>query len=51
MKEYLGVIGSFLIVIGLPTALIDMGINGARYAGWAPFGFGMAGAGLVLINL
>lgn len=24
------------------TAILDMGMNGARYAGWAPWGIGVA---------
>lgn len=47
----LGVIGAILITIGFPTALIDMGMNGSRDAGWAPWGFGMTVVGLFLVGL
>lgn len=31
-----------MTVFGLVTALLDMGMNGSRYASWAPYGFGIA---------
>ena len=38
------------VYVGLITALLDMGMNGARYAGWAPFGLALAAVGgLVLL--
>lgn len=48
---WLHVIGSIMIMIGLPTALIDMGMNGTRYAYWLPWGLGMTGVGLGLTQL
>ena len=47
--EWLGLVGSIMAIIGLTTALLDMGMNGARYAGWAPYGVGMALVGLSLV--
>jgi hypothetical protein len=43
------VVGSILIMIGLPTALLDLGMN-KPYARWAPWGFGIAVIGLILIG-
>jgi hypothetical protein len=40
-----------MLLIGLPTALIDMGMNGSRYAEWAPWGLGMTFIGLLLVGL
>ena len=48
---WIGVIGGVMAVFGLVTALLDMGMNGSRYAGWAPFGLGIAGVGLILSNI
>jgi hypothetical protein len=36
-----------MLMIGLVTALFDMGMNGSRYASWAPWGIGMAALGLL----
>lgn len=35
-----------MICFGLVTAWFDMGMNGSRYADWAPFGFGIALIGM-----
>ena len=36
------VIAEIVGVVCLTTAIIDMGMNGARWAGWAPWGLGIA---------
>jgi hypothetical protein len=48
---YLNFLGSCLIMVGLPTAVFDMGMNGARYSAWVPWGLGMAALGIVLVSL
>jgi len=51
MKEFANVAGPIMAFIGIVTALLDMGMNGARYAGWAPYGLGMAIIGLILASI
>lgn len=43
----IAVIGQIALIVGLVTAIIDMMMNGGRYAGWAPFGLLMAGGGVI----
>jgi hypothetical protein len=51
MMLWLNVLGSAMLVTGLPTALLDMGMNGARYAYWAPWGLGVSLVGVLLASL
>jgi hypothetical protein len=44
-------LGATMIVVGLPSALLDMGMNGSRYAGWAPWGLAMAALGLLFVHM
>ena len=44
-------IGSILILLGLPTSIGDIWMNGARYAEWAPYGLILSFTGLVLVYL
>lgn len=39
---------AFLCVVCLVTALLDMGMNGSRYAGWAPWGLGIGAICLLI---
>lgn len=36
------VIATIVGMVCFVIALIDMGMNGSRYAGWAPWGLGIA---------
>jgi hypothetical protein len=42
-------VGAILICVCFPTALLDIGMNGTRYAGWAPFGLLITFLGLALL--
>lgn len=42
------VLGEVLMIIGGASALLDMGMNGARHGGWYPWGLGMGFAGLLV---
>jgi len=46
----MGVVGTIMIMVGLPTALLDRGMNG-QYARWAPWGLGMAIVGLLMASV
>lgn len=39
---FLGVVATIIGICCMVTALLDMGMNGARYASWAPWGIGIA---------
>jgi hypothetical protein len=41
--------GEMALLIGLPTALIDMGMNGSYGSGWAPYGLALAIIGSILM--
>lgn len=45
------VIAAIVGLVCLVTALLDMGMNGAQYAGWAPWGVGISLACFLLIQV
>ncbi len=47
---WLNTTGSAMLLVGLTTALIDYWMN-KPYASWTPWGLGMAGIGLILVEL
>jgi hypothetical protein len=50
--SYLYLTAEVLAIVCSVTALLDMGMNGGRYAEWAPWGFSIAVAcGAVLLFL
>lgn len=50
MQQTALMLSAIAICIGFPTALLDMGMNGARYAGWAPYGLAMTFVGLAGVH-
>jgi hypothetical protein len=51
MMWLLKAVGGIMVAVGFSTALLDMGMNGARYAAWAPWGLGMTVIGLILAGV
>ena len=46
----LGPVLVVLAIISGITATLDMGMNGSRYAGWAPWGLGIAAVCVVILS-
>ena len=47
----MALVGGMMMFVGLLTAMLDIGMNGARYAGSAPWGLGIAGIGLIMVAI